>query len=108
MAQKPERYGKKTAAAIENLDLIISVDTSVLHLAGAMGKPTWALQHFSPDWRWMLDRDDSPWYPTMKLFKQKEFNHWDDVFSSVEEQLRTLLTKQTPQELYTQLDRYIA
>jgi len=89
-----------TAAAIENLDLIISVDTSVLHLAGAMGKSTWALQHFSPDWRWMLDRDDSPWYPTMKLFRQKELNHWENVFSSVEEQLRTLLTKQTPQEPY--------
>ncbi|MHC4682561.1 MAG: glycosyltransferase family 9 protein, partial [Planctomycetota bacterium] len=59
-----------TAAVIENLDLVISVDTSVLHLAGAMGKATWALLPFAPEWRWMLSRPDSPWYPTMKLFRQ--------------------------------------
>jgi tetratricopeptide (TPR) repeat protein len=78
-----------TAAAIENLDLIISVDTSVLHLAGAMGKPTWSLQCFVPDWRWMLGRDDSPWYPTMRLFRQPELGNWDDVFRRLAEQLQT-------------------
>jgi len=57
-----------TAGVIENLDLVISVDTAVLHLAGAMGKPVWALLTFAPDWRWMLNREDSPWYPTMRLF----------------------------------------
>ena len=82
-----------TAAAIENLDLVISVDTSVLHLAGAMGKPAWALLPFSPDWRWMLDRQDSPWYPTMKLFRQKKWGQWEPVFQEVAEELRTMATK---------------
>ncbi len=78
-----------TAAAIENLDLVISVDTSVLHLAGAMGKPVWALLSFAPEWRWMLDRRDSPWYPTMKLFRQKKWGQWEPVFQNVAEELRT-------------------
>ena len=78
-----------TAAAIENLDMVISVDTSVLHLAGAMGKPAWALLPFSPDWRWMLDRQDSPWYPTMKLFRQKKWGQWEPVVQDVAKELRT-------------------
>jgi len=80
-----------TAAAIENLDLVISVDTSVLHLAGAMGKPTWALLPFSPEWRWMLHRPDSPWYPTMTLFRQKERTGWDPVFQRVAVELRNVI-----------------
>ena len=59
-----------TAAIIEKLDLVISVDTAAAHLAGAMGKPIWVLLPFAPDFRWLLDRDDSPWYPTMKLFRK--------------------------------------
>jgi len=82
-----------TAAAIENLDLVISVDTSVLHLAGAMGKPAWALLPFSPDWRWMLNRQDSPWYPTMKLFRQKKWGQWEPVFQDVAKELRTMAAK---------------
>lgn len=76
-----------TAAAIENLDLIISVDTSVLHLAGAMGKPAWAMLPFAPEWRWMLSRTDSPWYPTMRLFRQDAWNGWDSVFRRIAEEL---------------------
>ncbi|MBN2183401.1 MAG: tetratricopeptide repeat protein [Sedimentisphaerales bacterium] len=77
-----------TAAAIENLDLVISVDTSVLHLSGAMGKPTWALIPYAPEWRWMLDRRDSPWYPTMRLFRQERWGDWDSVFRHVADELR--------------------
>ncbi|MBW8039421.1 MAG: tetratricopeptide repeat protein [Planctomycetes bacterium] len=82
-----------TAAVIENLDLVISADTAVLHLAGAMGKPVWALLPFAPDWRWMLDRDDSPWYPTMRLFRQEKWNDWDGVFAHIAEQLKILTEK---------------
>ena len=84
-----------TAAAIENMDLVISVDTAVLHLAGAMGKPAWALLPFAPDWRWMLERQDSPWYPTMKLFRQKSPGDWNDVFADVKKELQALADKQT-------------
>src|SRR5213076_1531308 len=63
----------QTAALIANLDLIISVDTAAVHLAGAVGKPVWTLLAFCPDFRWMLNRDDSPWYPTMRLFRQEKF-----------------------------------
>ncbi len=79
-----------TAAVIENLDLMISVDTSVAHLAGAIGGPVWTLLPFSPDWRWMLGRDDSPWYPTMRLFRQETPDRWDTVFESVTEELQLL------------------
>ena len=83
-----------TAAAIENMDLVVSVDTSVLHLAGAMGKPVWALLPFAPDWRWMLKRQDSPWYPTMRLFRQKSPGCWSDVFDGVKKGLQVLADKQ--------------
>jgi tetratricopeptide (TPR) repeat protein len=77
-----------TAALIESLDLIISVDTAVAHLAGALGKPVWTLLPFAPDWRWMMDRDDSPWYPTMKLFHQSSRDDWESVIESVKNALR--------------------
>jgi len=80
-----------TAAVIDNLDLVISVDTAVAHLAGAMGIPVWTLIPFAPDWRWMLDRDDSPWYPTMKLFRQEKYGDWEGVFAHVAEQLEILV-----------------
>jgi tetratricopeptide (TPR) repeat protein len=80
-----------TAALIDNLDLVISVDTSVAHLAGAMGKPTWILLPYSPDWRWMLGRDDSPWYPTARLFRQKSAGDWTEVVRKVVESLKEWL-----------------
>ncbi|MHC4432259.1 MAG: tetratricopeptide repeat protein [Planctomycetota bacterium] len=82
------------AAAIENLDMIISVDTAVLHLAGAMGKCVWALLPYAPDWRWMLVRSDSPWYPTMKLFRQERWGDWSSVLKRVAYELRGLVRGQ--------------
>jgi hypothetical protein len=76
-----------TAALIVNLDLVISIDTSVAHLAGALGKPVWTLLPWVPDWRWMLDREDSPWYPTMRLFRQPSFRDWDSVIGRVRAEL---------------------
>jgi tetratricopeptide (TPR) repeat protein len=72
-----------TAALIANLDLVIAVDTAAAHLAGALAKPTWVLLPFIPDWRWLLDRDDSPWYPTMRLFRQDDSRRWDSVLHRV-------------------------
>lgn len=76
-----------TAAIIENLDLVITVDTSVAHLAGAMGKRVWILLASSSDWRWLLDRRDSPWYPTARLFRQPKSGDWDFVFDEVRREL---------------------
>lgn len=72
-----------TAALIANLDLVIAVDTSVAHLAGALGKPVWLLLPFNPDWRWLLDRSDSPWYPTFRLFRQPTIGDWPSVLRTV-------------------------
>ncbi len=72
-----------TAAVIAELDLVISIDTSVAHLAGALGKPAWALLLYVPDWRWLLDREDSPWYPTMRLFRQPAPRDWDSTIETV-------------------------
>jgi hypothetical protein len=76
-----------TAALIANLDLVITTDTSVPHLAGALGKPVWTLLCFVPEWRWLLGWDDSPWYPTMRLFRQRSFGDWGDVVSRVTQAL---------------------
>jgi hypothetical protein len=77
-----------TAGLIENLDLVISVDTAVAHLAGALGKPVWTLLPFVPDWRWMLKRQDSPWYPTMRLFRQTAQGDWETIISMVCDELK--------------------
>ncbi|SAL30195.1 tetratricopeptide repeat protein [Caballeronia humi] len=76
-----------TAALIDQLDLVITVDTSVAHLAGALGKPVWVMLSKNYDWRWMLDRDDSPWYPTMRLFKQTTLGDWTNVTEAVRKAL---------------------
>jgi tetratricopeptide (TPR) repeat protein len=80
-----------TAAFIENLDLIISVDTAVAHLTGALGKPVWTLLPFVPEWRWLLNREDSPWYPTMRLFRQPAPGDWNSVMKTVSEELNKLV-----------------
>lgn len=77
-----------TAAAILNLDLVISVDTSIAHMAGALGKPVWTLLAFAADWRWMLDREDTPWYPTMRLFRQPKRGDWASPIATVAEELK--------------------
>ena len=77
-----------TAAIVANLYLVISIDTSVAHLAGAMGKPVWILLSKSSDWRWLLDREDSPWYPTARLFRQSTLGKWDDLISQIEREVR--------------------
>ncbi|WP_421654771.1 tetratricopeptide repeat protein [Leptothermofonsia sp. ETS-13] len=79
-----------TAAAITQLDLVISVDTSVAHLAGALGKPVWILLAFTPDWRWLMYREDSPWYPSARLFRQPHRNAWTVVCDQVAQELRRL------------------
>jgi len=72
---------------MENLDLVITVDTSLAHLAGALGRPVWLALKSAPDWRWFLDRTDSPWYPTMRLFRQTAAGGWDGVLAAMARQL---------------------
>jgi tetratricopeptide (TPR) repeat protein len=79
-----------TAAVIANLDLVISVDTSVAHLAGALGKPVWLLNRYESEWRWQLGREDSDWYPTMRIFTQPAFGDWASVVRRVAEDLTAL------------------
>lgn len=85
-----------TAAIVENLDLVITSDTSLAHLAGAMGKDVWVVLSYAPDWRWLMDRDDSPWYPTMRLFRQPKAGDWKTVFTQVRCALSRRLAKSAP------------
>ncbi|MDQ2961919.1 MAG: tetratricopeptide repeat protein [Pseudomonadota bacterium] len=78
-----------TAALIAELDLVITVDTSIAHLAGALARPAWLLLPFAPDWRWQLGRDDSPWYPTLRLFRQPRPRDWQSVVARVQARLET-------------------
>jgi len=77
-----------TAALIAQCDLVIAVDTAVAHLAGAMGRPLWMLLPFAPDWRWTLDGETSPWYPTARLFRQTSLGDWDGVIARVGDALK--------------------
>lgn len=79
-----------TAAIMNNLDLVISSDTSIAHLTGALGVPVWLAVGFVPDWRWLLNRDDTPWYPTMRLFRQPKFGDWGGVFRKMREELQSV------------------
>jgi tetratricopeptide (TPR) repeat protein len=76
-----------TAAVMETLDLVVTTDTAIAHLAGALGRPTWVALKHVPEWRWLLDRSDSPWYPTMRLFRQPVLNDWPAVFAAMKSQL---------------------
>ena len=84
-----------TAALIECLDLVICVDTSVAHLAGALGKPVWILLPFIPDWRWLLERRDSPWYPSATLYRQPAIGDWHSVIDAIYENLHRLLERES-------------
>jgi uncharacterized protein (TIGR03032 family) len=86
-----------TAQVIQQLDLVITVDTSVAHLAGALGKPVWTLLCYNPDWRWLLEREDTPWYPTMRLFRQSNPGDWKGVFKRVKQELQRLRDGKPPQ-----------
>jgi tetratricopeptide (TPR) repeat protein/precorrin-6B methylase 2 len=86
---------RDTAAAMSLLDLVISVDTSVAHLAGALGRPTWVMVSEPPDWRWLLEGERTPWYPSVRLFRQRERNRWKAVVNRVEDALRQLAASDT-------------
>ena len=81
-----------TAVVMQNLNLVISVDTAVAHLAGALAVPTWLLLPFNSDWRWFLDRSDSPWYPSMRIFRQTKPGDWDSLFEQVSLSLKQLIS----------------
>jgi Flp pilus assembly protein TadD len=83
-----------TAALISNLDLVITVDTAVAHLAGALARPVWTLLRYAADWRWLLERDDTPWYPTMRLFRQPRIGDWEAVMEQVAPDLQALVREQ--------------
>src|SRR5262249_54050756 len=82
------------AAIMRNLDLVISCDTATAHLAGALGVPVWVVLPFAPDWRWMLGRPDSPWYPSARLFRQSRLDDWDEVFQRMAHELRSRAPQQ--------------
>jgi hypothetical protein len=81
-----------TAAIVMNLDLVIASDSALVHLAGALGRPVWTALPFVADWRWLLDRDDTPWYPTMRLFRQSKQGDWKPVFERMAAQLKVLIS----------------
>jgi len=82
-----------TAAIVSQLDLVISVDTGVVHLAGALGVPAWVLLCYAPDWRWLLARSDSPWYPAARLFRQPRPKDWASVMAEAAAALRVLAAR---------------
>jgi hypothetical protein len=86
----------ETAGLVENLDMVISVDTAVVHLAAALGKPTWMLSRFDGCWRWLGDREDSVWYPTLRQFRQKRIGDWSDVMERVATELKGVVAGKSP------------
>jgi tetratricopeptide (TPR) repeat protein len=88
-----------TAAVMQSLDLVITSDTSIAHLTGAMGMPVWVALPSVPDWRWLLDREDCPWYPSMRLFRQKRAGDWEDVFNVMGSELEKVLNQRQMAEV---------
>jgi len=86
-----------TAAILKNLDLVVAVDTAVIHLAGALGVPAWLLLPFAPDWRWLLDRGDTPWYPSLRLYRQPRPGDWDTMLGTAAAVLRAMAAKKSGQ-----------
>jgi len=93
-----------TAALMMNLDLLVTVDTAVGHVAGALGLPVWVAVPFAADWRWLRDRDDTPWYPTLRLFRQPKTGDWEAVFNRI----FAALTEQTRQQFQNQRQARLA
>jgi ADP-heptose:LPS heptosyltransferase len=80
-----------TAAVVSLLDLVITSDTGLAHIAGALGRPVWMALNYAPDWRWLLARADTPWYPTLRIFRQSRPREWRSVFASMADQLQRRL-----------------
>jgi ADP-heptose:LPS heptosyltransferase len=101
LAERPSGFGivagehdvHELACVMRALDLVITVDSLAAHLAGALPVPVWTLPQAGCDWRWMIDRDDSPWYPTMRLFRQGREGDWDDVAARVARELEARMTE---------------
>jgi len=91
-----------TAALINQLDLVISADTVIIHLAGALGKPVWLLNRFETDSRWLIEREDSPWYPTMRIFRQPAMHDWTSVMETVSSELGKLISAKGVHEMSEQ------
>jgi hypothetical protein len=85
-----------TAAVMSNLDLVVSSDTAAAHLAGGLGVPVWLAVAQSPEWRWLLEREDNPWYPTMRLFRQRAVGDWSDVFTRMKQDLKRKVAERGP------------
>jgi hypothetical protein len=113
LVDQPSGPFMDTAAILHHLDLVVTVDTALAHLAGGSGVPTWLVLHYTPDWRWLLNREDSPWYPTVRLFRQTRQGDWAGVFRQLAEalvplavrraQTRPLLVEISPGELLDRL-----
>ena len=93
----------ETAAVMEVLDLVITSDTSVVHLAAALGQPTWLLLHYAPDWRWGSEGSSSPWYPSARLFRQDENRSWERVIEIVKGQVESLCMNKIPRQALNDL-----
>jgi hypothetical protein len=92
-----------TAAVMKNLDLVVTSDTALAHLAGALGVPVWLALPYAPDWRWLLNREDSPWYPNMRLFRQATVSEWEPVFGRMAERLAVVAANAKSDEVVLEL-----